>query len=466
MTTRISNLAGASKLLRVRVSVVGSDPKIWRLIDVDSSLTLDKVHEVIQLAVGWRDSHLHAFTDTDPHEQLHSHGKQSSRPRQWHTQNSLDDDLEGLLETEWTLGELLTESSEPLFYEYDFGDGWIHRLELIDVIVAAVSRPLARVIEAERRGPVEDSGGIHGYSELLAALADPAHERHHELTEWVAATAGPWQVFDPEAVDIDQINRELDRLFQAPDESIRSSESLSLLDELTMRMPPGLQREFRSFLDASGIQKAIVIDAAVAERMVAPYLWLLRRIGVDGLKLTSAGWLPPVVVSDAMRDLDWGWRWIGAFNREDMTLPIQILRESAQRLGLIRKLKGKLVLGPAAKKLLDDPVGLWFLLARSLAHRQPHDYEKAAALLLALEIAVGKRASEHEYLQPISFGLSALGWTTSTGWDLPEKVVADVLQLTWEVLFNLGVFVHGEYRRDVAGVTPEGQTFARAILQA
>jgi hypothetical protein len=384
MSVRVSNTTGSSRLLRVRIVIVGSDPEIWRLIDVDSSLTLDKVHEVIQRAIGWRDSHLHAFTDIDPFEELHAHAMQGREPRQWHTQNSLDNDLEGLLETEWTLGQVLTESSGPLFYEYDFGDGWTHRLELIDVIAAAVGQPLARVVEAVRHGPVEDSGGIGGYADLLDALADPTHERHYELTEWVAYTFGSWQEFDPDAVDVDQINRELDRLFSAPNDELSSTEALSLLNQLTKRMPPGLQREFRSFLRATDIQKAIVIDVAVAERMVAPYLWLLRRIGVDGLQLTSAGWLPPVVVSDAMRDLDWGWRWIGAFNREELTRPIAILRESAQRLGLIRKLKGKLVLGPAAKKLLDDPVGLWFLLARSLAHRQPHDYEKAAALLLAL----------------------------------------------------------------------------------
>lgn len=466
MTLRVRSDARTSKLFRVRITIVGSDPEIWRLFDVDSSLTLDQVHEVIQRVIGWRDSHLHAFTDTDPYEPLHHGGGQGPKTRYWRTQNSLENDLKGLLETEWTLGQVLTEASGPLFYEYDFGDGWIHRLDLIEVIPAAVGQPMARVIEAQRRGPLEDSGGISGYAELLGALGDPAHERHHELSEWVANTLGPWQRFDPDKVDIDQINQELSRFFAASDGGSDSTEPLSLLDEMTNRMPAGLQREFRSYLEAAEIHRAIVIDTVVAEAMVAPYLWLLRRVGRDGLQLTSAGWLPPVVVSDAMRDLNWGWRWLGAFNREELTRPILILRESAQRLGLIRKLKGRLVLGPAAKKLLDDPVGLWFLLARSFAHRQPREYEKAGALLLALEVAAGKRESKHDYLQPISFGLSACGWMTATGWELPEKVVADVTQLSWEVLFNLGVFVRGGYRHEVIGVTPEGQTLARAILQA
>ncbi len=467
MAVRISNAAGTSSLLRVRISVVGSDPEIWRLIEMDSSLTLDRVHEVIQRVIGWRDSHLHRFTDMNPYEQPPGRGGQGLAPRQWQTQNSLDDEFDGLLETEWTLGQVLNESSGPLFYEYDFGDGWIHRLELIEVIPAATGDPMARAIHAERRGPLEDSGGIGGYRELLDVLADPAHERHHELAEWVVDTLGPWQSFDPDVVDIDQINRELDRLFTSPDDGSQSAAPVSLLDEFTRsRIPRGLQREFRSYLEAADIRGAIVIDAAVAERMVAPFLWLIRRIGVDGLQLTSVGWLPPVVVSDAMEDLGWASRWIGTFNRENQTLPIRLLRENAQRLGLIRKLKGRLVLGAEAKKLLDDPVGLWFLLARSLAHRQQHDYEQAAALLLALEVAVGKREGKREYLRPISFGLSALGWTTSTGWDLSTEVVADLIKQSWDALFDLGVFVNDGRRHEVIGVTPEGRTFARAVLQA
>ena len=467
MTVSLGNAAGTSRLLRVRISVVGSDPEIWRLIEVDSSLTLDWVHEVIQRVVGWRDCHLHSFMDTDPYQRLPNRGGQDLAPRRWFTQNSLNNDLKGLLETEWILGQVLTESSGSLFYEYDFGDGWIHRLELIEAIPATTGDPMARVIGAERRGPLEDSGGIGGYTELLDALGDPAHERHDELAGWVADTLGPWQLFDPDVVDIDQINRELDQLFSAPDDGSQSAAPVSLLDELTRsRMPLGFQREFRSYQEAADIRGAIIIDAAVAERMVAPYLWLMRRIGVDGLQLTSAGWLPPVVVSDAMRDLGWAWRWIGTFNRENQTLPILLLRENAQWLGLIRKLKGRLVLGAEAKKLLNDPVGLWFLLARSVAHRQKHDYEQAAALFLALEVVSGKREGKHEYLRPISFGLSALGWTTSTGWDLPAEVVADVIRQSWDVLFDLGVFINDGRRHEVIGVTPEGRTFARAVLQA
>jgi len=46
----------------------------------------------------------------------------------------------------------------------------------------------------------------------------------------------------------------------------------------------------------------------------------------------------------AANKLGWARDWIGKANREDQTLPVLLLRESAQHLGLIRKIKGRLVL--------------------------------------------------------------------------------------------------------------------------
>ncbi|MFA5951869.1 MAG: plasmid pRiA4b ORF-3 family protein [Hyphomicrobium sp.] len=60
-----------------------------------------------------------------------------------------------------------------------------------------------RLVEAIGRCPPEDIGGAPGYEEFLAAIADPNHERHAEITEWYDAD------FDPESVDTAAIKREL-----------------------------------------------------------------------------------------------------------------------------------------------------------------------------------------------------------------------------------------------------------------
>ncbi|WP_255482009.1 plasmid pRiA4b ORF-3 family protein [Pseudarthrobacter sp. NBSH8] len=449
----------------MKVSIVGSEPAIWRLLEIDPSVTMDRVHEVLQTAVGWRDSHLHSFTDTDPYVRLRAVNGIVREPRRWVPLDLMEDSDEDLPERAWTLGQILTAESGPLFYEYDFGDGWIHRLELTGNLPMPANTPRARLLDGARRAPLEDSGGIGGYHDLLDALADPGHEDHKGLKAWVAWTAGPWQEFDPEQLDINAVNSELALLFPAPSANEHGPGSVSLTQELTNRMPPGLRREFRSYLHAAGLDGPSTVEADVAEAMTAPYLWLTRRIGIDGLSLTAAGWLPPAVVREAMTELGWAKDWIGEANREDQTLPVLQLRESAQRLGLIRKVKGKLVLTSAAKRLLDDPAGLWLFLARAIAHRHRHDSERDAALLLLLEVAAGKRTSWADYLEAVSFGLGALGWSTRTGAELEPNTVQALLVDAHEVLLNLGIF-DDRFGLKANTVKAPGQAFARTALRS
>ncbi|MHC8609895.1 hypothetical protein ACW4FP_19835 (plasmid) [Paenarthrobacter ureafaciens] len=254
-------------------------------------------------------------------------------------------------------------------------------------------------------------------------------------------------------------------LFHARTASEQGHGSESLTHELTNRMPPGLRSEFRSYLHAAGLDGPATVKADVAEAMIAPYLWLTRRVGLDGLSLTAAGWLPPAVVREAMTELDWAKDWIGKANREDQTLPVLQLRESAQRLGLIRKIKGRLVLTSATKQLLDNPEGLWLFLARSIAHRHRHDSERDATLLLLLEIAAGKRTEWADYLEAVAFGLEALGWSTHTGAELEPNTVQALLVDTQEVLLNLGIF-DDRFGLNSNTIKTPGQAFARAALHS
>ncbi len=456
-------------MLRVRVSVEGSEPSIWRLLDIDSSVTLDKVHEVLQAAVGWRDIHLHSFTDTDPFERLQPVDGEMPEPRRWVPHELLEDSDDDLPETHWSLGEILTPGSGPVFYEYDFGDSWGHRLDLITSFPAHADSPGARLVDGARRAPLEDSGGIGGYHDLLDALADPAHDEHEDAAAWVAWTTGPWQEFEPEQLDIDAVNNELALIFDTPPAlepgSTAGSLTGSLTQKLTGRLPPGLRREFRSYLNTARLDEPDLVETDVAATMTAPYLWLIRRIGVDGITLTNAGWLPPAVVHQAMTELGWTGQWIGKANREDQTLPILQLRESAQRLGLIRKIKGRLVLTTATRQLLDAPVGVWLHLARALTrqHRHRHQAEQDAVLLLLLGIAAGTGNDWDDYLHVVSFGLGALGWRTHSGTELEPTAVHELLREPRTVLLNLGI-LNNRIHTTHAGA-PAGKAFARAALR-
>jgi hypothetical protein len=260
------------------------------------------------------------------------------------------------------------------------------------------------------------------------------------------------------------VNNELTPLLSAA--AVNEPGSQSLIQERTQRLPPGIRRDFRSYLAGAGLGGPALVEADVAEAMIAPYLWLTRRIGHDGLSLTAAGWLPQAVVHEAMTELGWTRDWIGKANREDQTLPVLRLRESAQHLGLIRKIKGRIVLTSATKRVLDDPMQLWLFLAQAIAHRHRHDSQRDAPLLLLLEVAGGKRTVWDDYLEAISFGLTVLGWTTRTGTELPPETVQALLQAPREVLLNLGIFDDHDGQLKANTVTPQGLTFARAALHS
>ncbi|MHA7283176.1 hypothetical protein [Arthrobacter sp. TMS2-4] len=180
------------------------------------------------------------------------------------------------------------------------------------------------------------------------------------------------------------------------------------------------------------------------------------------MNLTTAGWLPPAVVYQAMTELGWAEHWHGEANREDQTLPVLRLRESAQRLGLIRRIKGRLVLTAAARRLLEDPVGLWHFLAHALTHRHRHDAERDATVLLLIDITAGKRTKWDVCLDAVAFGLGALGWRTRAGTELEVADVHELLREPREALRNLGIFA--SHRRATPTVTSQGRAFARAAL--
>lgn len=207
--------AGADQdtILELRVELVDSEPAIWRLFQLRSSLALNQVHQVLQAACGWEDAHLHRFTSGDPFAPLWPVNGQFPEVLQWIPAQECEEPGDRP-EEDCSLDQLLALGSAGAFYEYDFGDSWLHRIELVSRRPGDDASPPARLIDGARRGPLEDSGGFPGYEEIMDALADPAHPAHAEHASWVADITGSDAPFDPAFLDIPAVNRVLAEQFR------------------------------------------------------------------------------------------------------------------------------------------------------------------------------------------------------------------------------------------------------------
>jgi hypothetical protein len=190
---------GQREVFQVKIVLEGSKPPIWRRVLIPANLRLPDLHGVVQLSMGWHDAHLYHFMV----------GLRSEGLRFYGDPYPLDIDLrqqaEGVFINDLNvpIDHLLVNRKDWIRYEYDFGDGWIHRLTLEDIHVQPLKLArLPRCVTGKRACPPEDCGGVPGYEQALAILADPAHPEHQELLAWI----GP---FDPNHFDLDAVNADL-----------------------------------------------------------------------------------------------------------------------------------------------------------------------------------------------------------------------------------------------------------------
>lgn len=154
------------------------------------------------------------------------------------------------------------------------------------------------------------------------------------------------------------------------------------------------------------MQEPVLIDLDAATTAVRPDAWLIDRVGDDGIKLTTAGYLPPVHVEAAFTELDLADARIGMGNREQLTIPVLHLRESAQRMGLLRKHRGRLIVTARGKAARSDPSALWFRLAERMPLASKDLCEEQAGLLFLIAVAAGENDPDGF----VADMLDSIGW--------------------------------------------------------
>jgi len=178
-------------IYQIKVTLRDTRPPIWRRLRVPAGLTLDALHDVLQVAMGWDDSHMHEFRIGQ---------RRFGKP-------DPNDRLMGLdpvgNERATHLYKVLGKVGAKATYTYDFGDGWEHVIVVEKVLPPDPAGHYPICVGGKLQGPPDDCGGVPGYYNLLEALRDPDHEEHEDLLDWVGGE------FNPDAFSVDEVNQKL-----------------------------------------------------------------------------------------------------------------------------------------------------------------------------------------------------------------------------------------------------------------
>lgn len=172
---------------QLKIELRGVKPVVWRRILVPETVTLAKLHGILQWTMGWTNSHLHEWNI--------AHRRYGMPDRDWPEEEPLTDDRRVRLNT------FIEAGVRRFTYLYDFGDDWEHVVTVEYLVPPDPNQPPIVCLAGANACPPEDVGGPSGYADFLKALADPCHEEHTEMLAWADGA------FDPAAFHLQATNQ-------------------------------------------------------------------------------------------------------------------------------------------------------------------------------------------------------------------------------------------------------------------
>ncbi len=184
-------------IFQIKIELQGvQDPKVWRIVHVPFSYTFDQLHQVIQEAMGWRQSHLYLFCENGFADIF----KVSSK---YDEESGFDGRKFEITQTLFDLHSVgqFHKNPKPMTYIYDYGDHWEHKLYVEQIIRTDISK--AELVDGEGACPPEDCGGIHGYEDIIESLrtGNPSKIHGESWLPWLEGAG--YEDFDPEVFDLE-----------------------------------------------------------------------------------------------------------------------------------------------------------------------------------------------------------------------------------------------------------------------
>jgi hypothetical protein len=185
--------AQAAEMLQIKITLLDVAPPIWRRVLVPPDLSLRRLHDTIQVTMGWYDQHLHEFEVG---------GRRYGEPADMADEFGPRAAKDSLVK----LATLVERGVKCFLYTYDFGDDWRHEVVIERTLPAEPGAEYPRFVDGERRCPPEDCGGPPGFEAFLEAITDESHPEHAELLEWYG------EAYDPNDIERETIVVQLSRI--------------------------------------------------------------------------------------------------------------------------------------------------------------------------------------------------------------------------------------------------------------
>lgn len=179
-------------IYQLRIALRDARPPIWRRLLVPGNWSLGALHYVIQVAMGWTNSHLHQFVVGDDYISLYPIDGVTTRNA-----------------GKVALAEVALKPKSKFAYDYDFGDNWQHDITVEKIVQPEDGARYPVCVDGKRACPPDDCGGVFGYENLLAIIRDPEHDEHEDMIAWLDEMRPG---FDPDAFDVDEVNRRLKKI--------------------------------------------------------------------------------------------------------------------------------------------------------------------------------------------------------------------------------------------------------------
>jgi len=179
------------KNYQLSIKLLEIQPPIWRRLAVPGTVTLAKLHNILQIVMGWGNYHIYLFN--------------VGREQYGEGVSEWADYAQRVVNAKRVmLQDIAARKGARFIYTYDMGDGWEHEIRVEEIQEGEPEQ--VRCLEGARSCPPEDSGGPYGYEELLEIIFDPKHPEYRDRRNWLA------EGFDPELFNVEIVNRSLKRL--------------------------------------------------------------------------------------------------------------------------------------------------------------------------------------------------------------------------------------------------------------